>query len=846
MTVSIQNAESGNSGSGWSWYTLGKDNDREGATLIVGDPQLGDAICESKEYKSGNYVRFVISFTDEDNVTPEQARIITKDWFDEYMTGFNADEYHLDIVEHTDTKQLHYHGRIPKVNTLTNTQLKLYWHKSDLDYKIAVNEVIAEKYNLILGTDHQRLVLPPQEKEKRIAKWRKEHGQEPYDLSSKQGKAVAEEGIADLINDLNTQGLVNSLDDVKAELTAMDFTIPNEGYDKGRGFHYLTIAQGDNKLRLKGDTYGERFYEHSREDRSKAISDNRSVGSGSRSDKRSRTDVTRALQKERSKRLKWIDKQYGGARARAIQRVKGEQRQPTEELHKDKKSTLESSSPYRPIDRRNHRNIGNSLLHPRPHQPSEAPRPNRDGRKNEVASTKQDSTRAEERPKHDKGIDNDRTTARAIKRAREAREQSEQRKARIRAELKDTIRANGEAVQRQLDGHNEQRGHRGRQLDSILANANKAEQPNYRAIEEATNGRQLQRRIRRRFRGFLSKFNERFEAIKLAVGGGNKELFGRILKTVKDKSMQELNNFKKNINLAEFSTAFGYYKDKDKSSLNAPVMRHDNGDKIIIGKDKTDGHYMYFNPSIATDKGTIIDFVKSRTNETLGHIRKRLRVWQHNPQPQENITVKASTKDSRHIANEWAKLKSDKTIFHGFQGIKRQLIEGLVKSNKAKKIGGDMYFMLSDVNGICGFEQRNTSGGKYIKEGSKKGLFTDGNLKDAKRIVIFESPMDMLAYRELKQYQEGDFSVCTMGSIGDTAKEGLKSIFEHNKTADVVYATDNDQAGQELAENIAILDKVEDRSHSMHTSKGKDWKKDLEAKQKKQQQSQSYSQGMSR
>jgi hypothetical protein len=82
-----------------------------------------------------------------------------------------------------------------------------------------------------------------------------------------------------------------------------------------------------------------------------------------------------------------------------------------------------------------------------------------------------------------------------------------------------------------------------------------------------------------------------------------------------------------------------------------------------------------------------------------------------------------------------------------------------------------------------------------------------------------------------------------MGSIGETAKEGLKSIFEHNKTADAVYATDNDKAGQELAQQIANLDTAEGRSHEFDTSKGKDWKKDLETKQQKQK---SQSQGIVR
>lgn len=778
---------------------LGKDNDREGSKLILGDPQLGDAICESVNYTSGQYVRFVFSFTDEDNVTPEEAREIVKEWFKEYMTGFSADEFHLDIVEHQDTKQLHYHARIPKKNLLTNTQLKPYYHQADLNYKIAVNEFIAEKYNLTLGTDHKRLILPPQEKEKRIAKWRKEHGQEPYNLSNKKGRAVAEEGIADLINDLNTQGLVNSLDDVKAELMAMGFTIPNEGYDKGKGFHYLTIAQGDNKLRLKGDIYGRGFYKHSREDRAKAIGYNRSFETGRGSDKRSRADVTRALQKERSKRLKWIDKQYGGARTRAVQRLNEEQQRTKTEFDQEPKLTIKSSSPHRTTDRRNHRNIGNSLLHPRPHQHKQV--------------------------SDEKGIDDDRVTRRAIKRAREAREQSERRTESIRAESKKTIRRNGEAIQRELDRYKQ----RQRELNSVLKNAHGSKQPNYQAIGNAAQERGHGREVKTHLSGVFRYFAKKLNSFKQRIDRANRELTQQIIESIKGRLMQELNNFKTNINLAEFSTAFGYYKDKNKSSLNAPVMRHENGDKIIIGKDKADGHYVYSNPNNNSDNGTIIDFVKHRTNETLGHIRRRLRAWMHNPQPVQNIKITASNKDTQKIVYIWERLKNDEMILTKFRGIEYNTMQWISQSGRVcyDKQEKALYFPMYDINGLCGIEKR-TESDKRIIAGSSKGLHTVGDLTEAQRIVIFESPIDMLSYKSLGKGEYGDFYISTMGSIGESGKNSLKAIFERNKTAKIVLAVDSDEGGQKIIDKIVT---ISNRDMYRQEPKGKDWNEDLQKQQ---------------
>ncbi len=545
MIVDIENAEQGNSGRGWSGYSLGRDNEREHAMLILGDTQLGDAICESVNYKSGSYVRFVVSFTDEDNVAPEQGRMIVKDWFKEYMTGFDADdEYHLDIVEHQDTKLLHYHGRIPKVNLLTNTQLKPYYHKADLNYKIAVNEVIAEKYNLTLGTDHQRLVIPPQEKEKRIAKLRNEHGQKPFYLSTKKSRAVAEEGIADLINDLNTQGLVNSLDDVKVELTAMDFEIVNEGYDKGKGFHYVTIQQGDNKLRLKGDTYGAGFYEYSREDRAKAISDNLSIGARSGSDKRSRAEVDKTLQKERKKRLAWIDRQYGGARKRAFQRLQELKRQSTQKYYKIEKNTAAISSAFQPYNRYFYGDLGNSLLQPKPDKyryKQNSYKQRQNVMVSDIDRRSTDSCKQKQRTQ--RGVENDRITTEAIRRIRNIREAKRARGERLRAKLQ----ADSEKFNREVPTVNEQDiridQSRTTSLNSVVAGVREAAERNYRAIEEATEERAVQRRHSEDFSTSISiirrSVDQFFERIKHKFDRRTQNLIVGVVNIVKKKQLFE-------------------------------------------------------------------------------------------------------------------------------------------------------------------------------------------------------------------------------------------------------------------------------------------------------------------
>jgi len=314
MIVDIRNI---NNGAGWGSYVL---DQRDHATILLGDTHLGDEICKNLDYKSGNSVNFVISFTQEDNISQEKAREATLEFLKSFLYGFNEDEYHLDLVEHNDTDHLHYHARIPKVNLLTNTQLKLYWHKTDIGYKKAVIDDICHKYDLVTGQELKNTIPNPLHKLDQINKWREEHSQESLSLQSPKLRREAEKQLGEYIGQMNTAGLINSLDDVKAEVISMGFDVLNEGYDRGKGFHYLTIGNDSGKVRLKGDIYAGEFYRHSQEDRAERIKSNQSFRTREQELRESGADIKQSLQRERNKRLRFIEKQYGGARSRAYKK----------------------------------------------------------------------------------------------------------------------------------------------------------------------------------------------------------------------------------------------------------------------------------------------------------------------------------------------------------------------------------------------------------------------------------------------------------------------------------------------------------------------------------------------
>jgi len=385
-------AQIGSGSSGWSEYTLFKNGAtiRPGATLIAGDTDLGDVICKTTHYKSGQYVRIVLSFSNSDtHITPEKGREIAKEFVDLFMHGYRPDEYHADIVEHTDTDNLHYHIRIPKLNLLTGTQLKIYYDRADRPRKEAIVDYLDHKYRLTRAADRRRT---PQQKSQaeteRVQRWRSEHGQKPFDFRRKKGREEAQGAIAAYIEELAAAGLVSSQAEVVAALEDMGLKIEKIGHDKKKDFDYITVSNETGKLRLKGDYYGERFWQHTGEDQAQPAGDR----------ERDRK-LKERLDRELEKREKWIDSRYQSARKRAL-KARGE----------DTRESVEE----KPLEA-----MRRDL------------RPGRDDRRGERGSVgMEERPGVQERRRHDVDVaenqvrgENDRAGTEAIERTRRAREE---------------------------------------------------------------------------------------------------------------------------------------------------------------------------------------------------------------------------------------------------------------------------------------------------------------------------------------------------------------------------------------------------------------------------------------
>jgi hypothetical protein len=311
VIVNIENVGYGISG--WTSYVLGENNERKNAKLIFGDTLLGDKICNMIDYKSGNYTRLVISFSSEDNVNPEKGRELVKEFIEHFMYGFRKDEYHVDCVEHADTEHLHYHLRIPKLNLLTQTQLKPYWHRSDLDRKKAIIDFMAVKHDLVIGTDMLKIIKNPVAVQEKINKWRETSGQDAFDFSKKGSRSKSEEEIIQYIKGKS----IDSFYDLKSILTDdMGLDIVKIDRDKNKGFSYITVENETGKVRLKGDIFSKQFYEKGAITRSVKLNTNVSLDASNKLDSKIK-EVTKNLKIENKKRLRFIAMHYKVGRKRA-------------------------------------------------------------------------------------------------------------------------------------------------------------------------------------------------------------------------------------------------------------------------------------------------------------------------------------------------------------------------------------------------------------------------------------------------------------------------------------------------------------------------------------------------
>jgi 5S rRNA maturation endonuclease (ribonuclease M5) len=317
----------------------------------------------------------------------------------------------------------------------------------------------------------------------------------------------------------------------------------------------------------------------------------------------------------------------------------------------------------------------------------------------------------------------------------------------------------------------------------------------------------------------------------------------------------ELERFKTDINIADVAVVMGFEIDKRKSSRKSIVLKS-GGDVIVVSRN-TNGHYVYFNPNDSRDNGTIIDFIQKRTGKNLGQVRKFLRQFlgkntQHlKSSIQSDVILDYNnTKNVERIIEkfeaEWQKIKKSdikKELPYDFRYINYKTINECKNIALVDETDGKSYYIFhvftdKGVSGLYKINANDNGKTKLFEKGSIKGVWVDKKVnKNINEIIITESPIDSLSALELGKKGDDILHIATLGRMGREAKETLRKIFDYLPNAKILIATDQDKAGEEIAEQIVNLAK--DNEIYRLNFEGKDLNETLQikkyqAKQQKQ------------
>ena len=234
MIVKIHSRGAG-SGSGPVDYLLGKDRQREQATVLRGDP---DRVCElidscdfARSYTSG-----VLSFQEPDIADSEKSRLMDE-WEQTLMTGLDRDQYNCLWVEHRDKGRLELNFVIPNIELQSGKRLQPYFDRADRPRVNAWQTLTNDR--LGLRDPNDPLNRRPMT--------------QASDLPRDKQQA-AEKITAGLMN-LMQQGEIRSRQDVVKQLESYGLSVARETKNS------ISIADpdGGKNIRLKGMIYERDF-----------------------------------------------------------------------------------------------------------------------------------------------------------------------------------------------------------------------------------------------------------------------------------------------------------------------------------------------------------------------------------------------------------------------------------------------------------------------------------------------------------------------------------------------------------------------------------------------------------
>lgn len=266
----------------------------------------------------------------------------------------------------------------------------------------------------------------------------------------------------------------------------------------------------------------------------------------------------------------------------------------------------------------------------------------------------------------------------------------------------------------------------------------------------------------------------------------------------------ELERFKREINLTEFAAAKGYRIDRRESSRGSVVMRlATNDDKIIIAR--RGEHWTYFSVRDPADNGTVVDFVQHRTRSNLGEIRKELRAWTGAERPAVPIedyvpTLSSPERDREAVRKLFDEARADtNSSYLNSRGIRPETLSShRFRDTFRIDSRGNVLFPHFDREGLSGFESKNYQWTAF-SAGGTKALWSSRTGSEDNRLVLTESAIDAISYYQLRPNDRTRYA-STAGSWNDHQPDLIQSTIAGMPSESVVVlAFDADDGGDRLA-----------------------------------------------
>lgn len=222
-------------GSGAPEYLLGRDGMREDATLLRGDPQEVQDLCDSSPYTK-KYTSGVLSF-EESNIPESDKQELMDSFESTLMAGLDKDQYSVLWVEHRDKGRLELNFVIPNVELTTGKRLQPYYDRADRPLVDAWKECANVKYSLSDPNDPEktRFLVTPR--------------------NLPQNKLEAAEALSQFVSTGVEAGFIKDRSDIVNALQEQGFTVARQTPSS------ISIADpdGGRNIRLKGALYEQNF-----------------------------------------------------------------------------------------------------------------------------------------------------------------------------------------------------------------------------------------------------------------------------------------------------------------------------------------------------------------------------------------------------------------------------------------------------------------------------------------------------------------------------------------------------------------------------------------------------------